>query len=314
MDSHKDRPHADMICIGGANVDRKLRTLAVLQMGTSNPSVQFEAFGGVARNVAENLARLGLPTQLISAVGDDAAGRALMAQAASVGLSTQNTWVARDAATGSYTAVLDDGGQMVLALAAMPLIDGLTPQFLRRSSAERARARLTALDLNLPASSVAALLEEARERGGALVAVAVSEPKMSRLPRDLRGLQCLILNRGELRALLPEAGSDTAAFACLHGRGVRQIVLTQGAAGIVCSEVGGAVRHLPAPAVEVVDVTGAGDALAAGICAGLYEFPHDIDTACQIGLRLAALTLQTTVTVHPDLNPAWLGALHPHLS
>ena len=314
MDSHKDRPPADMVCIGGANIDRKLRTLGALQMGTSNPSVQFEAFGGVARNVAENLARLGLPTQLISAVGDDTAGRALMAQAASVGLSTQNTWVAPDAATGSYTAVLDDRGQMVLALAAMPLTDGLTPQFLSRSSAERARARLTVLDLNLPASSVAALLEDARERGGTLVAVAVSEPKMSRLPQDLRGLQCLILNRGELQALLPEAGSDTAAFASLHDRGVRQIVLTQGAAGIVCSEVGRAVRRLPAPAVEVVDVTGAGDALAAGICAGLYESPHDIDTACQIGLRLAALTLQTTATVHPDLSPAWLNALHPQLS
>jgi pseudouridine kinase len=303
-----------MVCIGGANIDRKLRTLAALQMGTSNPSVQFEAFGGVARNVAENLTRLGLPAQLISAVGDDAAGRALLAQAASVGLSTWNTWVAPDAATGSYTAVLDDRGQMVLALAAMPLTDGLTPQFLSRSSAERALARLTVLDLNLPASTVAALLEDARERGGALVAVAVSEPKMNRLPQDLRGLQCLILNRGELRALLPEAASDTEAFACLHGRGVRQIVLTQGAAGIVCSEVGGAVRRLPAPAVEVVDVTGAGDALAAGICAGLYESPHDIGAACQIGLRLAALTLQTTATVHPDLSPAWLNALHPQLS
>jgi pseudouridine kinase len=151
------------------------------------------------------------------------------------------------------------------------------------------------------------LLEEAREWGRALVAVAVSEPKMDRLPRDLRGLQCLILNRGELQALLPEARDDAEAFAALHGRGVRQIVLTQGAAGVICSEAGEAVRHLPAAAVEVVDVTGAGDAFAAGICAGLCQSPHDLDAACRIGLRLAALTLQTTDTVHPDLSPAWLS-------
>ncbi len=308
MDSQKDAPHADLVCIGGANIDRKLRTLGTLQMGTSNPSVQFEAFGGVARNVAENLARLGLPTQLISAVGDDAVGRALMAQAASVGLSTQNTWVAPGAATGSYTAVLDDRGQMVLALAAMPLTDHLTPQFLRQSSAQRTVARLTVLDLNLPAGSVAALLEEARERGRALVVVAVSEPKMDRLPRDLRGLQCLILNRGELQALYPEARDDTEAFASLHGRGVQQIVLTQGAAGVFCSQAGETVRHLSAPVVDVVDVTGAGDAFAAGACAGLYRFPHDLDAACKIGLRLAALTLQTAATVHPELSPAWLSA------
>jgi len=308
MDWHKDAPHAELVCIGGANIDRKLRTLATLQMGTSNPSVQFEAFGGVARNVAENLARLGLPTQLISAVGDDAAGSALLAQAASIGVSTQHTWVAPGAATGSYTAVLDDSGQMVLALAAMPLTDHLTPQFLRQSSAQRTLARLTVLDLNLPASSVAALLEEARERGKALVAVAVSEPKMDRLPRDLRGLQCLILNRGELQALLPEARDDAEAFATLHDRGVQQIVLTQGAAGVICCQAGATVRHLPAPAVEVVDVTGAGDAFAAGICAGLYQLPHDLAAACKIGLRLAALTLQTTATVHPELSPAWLSA------
>ena len=308
MNWHKDAPHADLVCIGGANIDRKLRTLATLQMGTSNPSVQFETFGGVARNVAENLARLGLPTQLISAVGDDAVGRALMAQAASVGLSTQNTWVAPGAATGSYTAVLDDNGQMLLALAAMPLTDQLTPRFLKQSSAQRTRARLTVLDLNLPAGSVGALLEEAREQGHALVAVAVSEPKMDRLPRELRGLQCLILNRGELQALLPDARDDAEAIAALQGRGVQQIVLTQGGDGVICSQAGEPTRHLPAPAVEVVDVTGAGDAFAAGVCVGLYQSPHDLAAACKIGLRLAALTLQTTATVHPELGPAWLSA------
>jgi len=308
MDCHRDAPHAELVCIGGANIDRKLRTLATLQMGTSNPSVQFEAFGGVARNVAENLARLGLPTQLISAVGDDAAGGALLAQAASIGVSTQHTWVAPGAATGSYTAVLDDRGQMLLALAAMPLTDQLTPQFLKQSNAQRTRARLTVLDLNLPALSVAALLEEARDRGHAMVAVAVSEPKMNRLPQDLRGLQCLILNRGELQALLPEVRDDAQAFAALHGRGVGQIALTQGSDGVVCSQVGESVRHLPAAAVDVVDVTGAGDAFAAGVCAGLYQSPHDLAAACRIGLRLAALTLQTTATVHPELSPAWLGA------
>jgi pseudouridine kinase len=164
------------------------------------------------------------------------------------------------------------------------------------------------LDLNLPANTVAALLDEARRRGRVLVAVAVSEPKMDRLPPDLRGLQCLILNRGELRAILPDAKSDAEAFAALHHRGVRQVVLTQGSAGIVCGELGMPVRHLPAPAVEVVDVTGAGDAFAAGVCAELSRFPHDLDAACRTGLRLATLTLQTTATVHPDLGPAWLNA------
>jgi pseudouridine kinase len=295
-----------LICIGGANIDRKLRTLGALCMGTSNPASQRETPGGVARNVAENLARLGLPAQLISAVGDDAAGRALLAGAAEAGLSTQGTLVAAGEVTGSYTAVLDDAGAMVLALAAMPLAERLTPDFLRRSSAQRQQARLIVLDLNLPADSLALLLQEARNTAALVIAVAVSEPKMRRLPEDLRGLHGLILNRGELRAAA--TGTEDAALASLHQRGVRQVIVTDGGAGLICSEAGSPPQRLTPPATPVVDVTGAGDAFAAGVCAALYQNPaQDLVTACQLGLQLAALTLQTEATVHPDVSPCWLA-------
>ena len=295
-----------VLCIGGGNIDRKLRLLGPLQMGTSNPAASpLETPGGVARNVAENLARLGLPTQLICAVGDDAGGRALLAQAADIGLSTQGCWVAADETTGSYTAVLDDSGAMLMAISAMPLTEQLTPGLLRKSAAQRLQAALIVLDLNLPAASVAMLLREAQGHGAPVLAVAVSAPKMKRLPKDLRGLQCLILNRGELLAL----GDPSPAV--LHQRGVPQVIVTDGAHGVVCSQVGSSPQHLAAPRVKaVIDVTGAGDAFAAGVCAGLWQQPHDLLRAARLGLQLAALTLQTEATVHPDISPAWLEA-HP---
>src|SRR5476649_2289696 len=55
-----------VMCIGAANLDRKLRTLAPLQMGTSNPASAEEVHGGVARNIAENLARLNVPATLLT--------------------------------------------------------------------------------------------------------------------------------------------------------------------------------------------------------------------------------------------------------
>jgi pseudouridine kinase len=64
---------------------------------------------------------------------------------------------------------------------------------------------------------------------------------------------------------------------------------------------------LPAPAVEVLDVTGAGDAFSAGVCASLYQDPQDLALACRRGLALSALTLQTEATVHPDLGPELLS-------
>lgn len=313
---------AAIVCIGGANIDRKLRLAGALQMGSSNPATQSETPGGVARNVAENLARLGLSTQLISALGDDAAGRGLLAQAAGCGLSTQGCLLATDEPTGSYTAVLDAAGEMLAGFAAMSVAARLTPEFLSRSSAQRSMARLIVADLNLPADSVALLLQEAHANIGKptaapLLIVAVSVPKMAHLPADLRGLHSLILNLAELQALtglpLTQMTSSAAALQqaldAVHARGARHVLLTRGADGLVCSSAGHPAHYLAAAslvAADVVDVTGAGDAFAAGVAAGLFHDPTQLRAACQIGLHMAALTLQTTATVHPQISPTLL--------
>ncbi len=321
---------AAIVCIGGANIDRKLRLGAALQMGSSNPATQSETPGGVARNVAENLARLGLSTQLISALGDDAAGRGLVAQAAGCGLSTQGCLLATDEPTGSYTAVLDASGEMLAGFAAMSVAARLTPEFLSRSAAQRAAARLIVADLNLPADSVALLLQEAqanigRPNAAPLLIVAVSVPKMAHLPADLRGLHSLILNLAELQSLTglpltPQAddGEESGAAAlqqaldAVHARGARHVLLTRGADGLVCSSAARPALYLaaaPLPVADLMDVTGAGDALAAGVAAGLFHDPTQLQAACHMGLRLAALTLQTAATVNPQISPSLLDNL-----
>lgn len=305
---------APIVCIGGSNLDRKLRTLAPLQMGTSNPVSQRETPGGVARNVAENLARLGLPVHLLSAVGDDPAGRELLAHAARLGIATSGSLQTADAATGSYTAVLDADGAMLLALAQMALTERLSPDFLRLTTAQRASASLTVIDLNLPADSVAQLISEAAADTRPLIVVAVSVPKMARLPQDLSGVHCLLLNEGELAALcggkpLTSASTLRRAHRQLRERGLQQLVITQGAAGVLYSD-GDELLAMPAPGVPVLDVTGAGDAFAAGVCASLYQDPLDLALACRRGLALSALTLQTEATVHPDLGPELLQSIN----
>src|SRR5690606_24733751 len=60
-----------VVCIGGANVDRKFRMEKPAQMGTSNPASVTRSVGGVARNVAENLGRLGHRVKLMSIAGND---------------------------------------------------------------------------------------------------------------------------------------------------------------------------------------------------------------------------------------------------
>ena len=299
-----------VVCLGGANVDRKLRVAAPVRPGSSNPATARETFGGVARNVAENLARCGVPVQLLAAVGQDAAGRALLDDAAQAGIDVHAVQVIGEALTGSYTAVLDRDGSLFVALADMDLCEQLTPDWLAQHADVCRGAALVVADLNLPATTLAALVTAAAEEGAPpLVLVAVSEAKMARLPPRLHGVRLLVLNRGELAAW---AGTEALApgVARLQAAGVRDVVVTLGAAGLChTTAAAGALVFLAAPAVPaeaVVDVTGAGDALAAGLCHGLWSgavADHGWSPVCARALARAAWTVQCAETVAPDAGP-----------
>ncbi|MBQ5946575.1 carbohydrate kinase [Massilia sp. ST3] len=301
-----------IVCVGASNLDRKLRTLAKLAMATSNPARQDESFGGVARNIAENLARLGTPVALVTAVGNDASGRALLAHAEDAGIDTRAALRLDGHATGTYTAVLDHDGDMAVALADMAIHDEMTPAFLAARAQQRGAAALVVADLNLPRESIAALVEDAARDRVPLVLVAVSEPKMARLPRKLAGVRLLILNVGELAARVgrPLEGEDEIAAACIEVQrdGVQDLVVTQGGAGVFYTGPGG-LAHLTAPAAQVVDVTGAGDAFAAAVCWSLHSGDNGLALACRRGLQLAALTIGCAQTVYPQLAPGHLDGL-----
>jgi pseudouridine kinase len=305
-----------ILCIGASNIDRKLRAVQALHMGSSNPAQLVESHGGVARNVAENLGRLGVGVQLLTAVGHDAAGQTLLAHLHNVGVRTEGSLQIESEATGSYTAVLDAQGELVLAMAHMTLVEQLTPAFIAQTLGLRQGAKLLVMDLNLPADSVAALQKEALQTHATLIAVAVSQPKMARLGKSLAGIDTLILNRAELETLtghaLPLQREVSAAFTALHALGLRRLVVTLGVQGAFFgdSALGHTrVQRVRAPlvaAADVVDVSGAGDAFCAGLCWQLLRQPSDLKTACEKGLQLAALTVQTDATVHPKISAALL--------
>ena len=302
-----------VVCIGGANIDRKLRSKAPLQLGTSNPVYQEESYGGVARNIAENLARLGASTRLLCAVGDDAAGQSLLAQADSIGIDVGASLQVAGALSGTYTALLNDAGELVLAMAHMELCETITSEFLVSRQQQRANAIMTVADLNLPLESIQLLLDEAKHSLIPLVIVAVSQPKMARLPEHLAGLRLLILNQAELEQRHGNSFANheeiIAAGRHLQSQGVQDVIVTLGEGGVLFSHSEGSDDWIVLPAApvhpdEIVDVTGAGDAFVAGVCWSLSEAPTDLKLACQRGQLLAALTLKTASTVAQSLHPS----------
>ncbi len=307
-------PHnRPIVCLGAANLDRKLRAYGTLRMGTSNPARQDESFGGVARNIAENLARLSTPVSLITVIGDDSSGKALLDHAEAAGIDTRGSLKLSGVCSGTYTAVLDDHGEMMLALADMALYDSLTPEFLASRQPQRTVGALTVADMNLPIDTLRTLLADGGRDSIPLVIVAVSQPKMAHLPENLAGLRLLILNQGELEVRVGRAlkTEDELLAACreVQAQGAQDVIVTRGGTGVAFTTPNG-IGHLEAPDAHIIDVTGAGDAFAAAVCWSLFHGSEDLALACRRGLRLSAMTLECEETVCPYISPDILSEIH----
>lgn len=300
---------ARVVVIGGANVDVLARSAARVVAGTSNPGTTFLGHGGVGRNVAENLARLGTTTDLVAAVGDDALGATLLTDAAAAGVGVD--LVRRTATpTGTYTAVLDADGELVVAVADMAATEALDADDVRRVADRVAAADLLILDGNLSPATVLAAATTAAEAGTPVVLDPVSVPKARRLVPALQaGHRWLTLtpNRDELAALtgLPVDGEDDLAAAAdvLHGLGVEQVWVRLGPAGSLLSTAGERVALPPVAATAVVNVTGAGDAMLGAYCHALLAGRSPVDAA-RFGHAAAALTVADLHPVRPDLSVA----------
>ncbi len=113
---------ARVLVIGASGLDVIGRIETALQPGTSNPAHIRTSMGGSARNVAANLARLGQPVSLISAVGSDRAGREILAQAKASGIHTSAFLRSQALPTGFYMGVLNPQGGLEFAVDDMRVI------------------------------------------------------------------------------------------------------------------------------------------------------------------------------------------------
>jgi pseudouridine kinase len=287
-----------IICIGGAAVDRKYRAFNPVRSGTSNPVRGERSFGGVARNVAENLARLGCPVALLSCIGADESGRSLSSHLHSAGVDPAGLIVVDEARTAEYSAVLEPDGSLAIAFADMEVLDHLTPERLQSLRPSLERADWLFADCNLPPASLAFIVEMACGSRCRLAVDAVSVAKSKRLPADLSGVDLLFLNLDEAGALLgAEFTEPKAAAGRLLERGAARIVLTLGADGCLGADADN-IRQMPAELTDIVDVTGAGDAMVAGVLSTL-SVGGSFQDAIAAGTKAAAATIASKESVIP---------------
>ena len=292
--------------IGGANIDIYGKAAAALVAGDSNPGSVRVSAGGVARNVAENLARLRVDARLVSVVGRDHYGDTLLSLTRQAGVDTRDVDEIAGAATSTYLSVAGPEGDMRVAINDMAVMDSLDAGRLRRHEAMLRQAALVVVDGNLPADTLGWIADTLD--GRTLFADAVSAAKAPRLRRCLGAVHTLKMNALEAEALtgLPaRSHAELSELAPqLHAQGVERVFVTLGDAGVFFStdEARGITRW--ARREQAVENSGgAGDAFLAGLAyAWLERLP--LDESLQVALAAAQITLGATESTAPELSLA----------
>jgi pseudouridine kinase len=295
-------PH--VLVIGAASIDVKGRAGKPLQHGTSVPGEIHVSFGGVGRNVAENLARLGQATVLLSAVGRDPFGAQILEHTAGAGVDVSRVIITAECHSAAYVALLDEVGGKAFAVDEMGTMRLVTPAYIRAHRGLFQDAAMLVLDGNLSPQALVSAIQAAK-RHGVPVAVDPASPTLApRLRKHLAGLAMVRPNLAEAAILCghPIQGRTEAMMAAkeLVVQGVGTAVITLAEEGL-CYATSESHGYIPAIRCEVVDYTGAGDALTSAVVYGMVNgFP--IDESLRLGVSAATLTLKCSDTVCPDLS------------
>ncbi|MCA0432361.1 MAG: carbohydrate kinase family protein [Proteobacteria bacterium] len=269
---------SDVVVVGGANIDIKAKSIEANRLGTSNPGVVVTSPGGVGRNIAHNLARLGAKVDLISVVGQGAHGAAILDMTRDAGVDMSGV-VTAPISTGTYVALLDHDGELITALNDMRAVEMITPEMVRSNEARLHGAHYVVADCNLRTDTLVTIAEMV---GPKLIIEPVSVPKSEKLLKALARQQVLLASPNfDQMEHLSGTRDIYEAISFLHRKGLRNAVLHAGPEGAFVSD-GKEVEHVAAqPPERIVDVTGAGDAAVAGLVFGLLQGDSLVDAAAR---------------------------------
>ena len=146
-----------IVIAGAAHLDRLGHTHGPTVSNTSNPGWFHDTLGGAALNVASSLAALGQDVTLISCVGGDAVGQDVISGLATRGVSTKIAPLP-DQQSATYTAIVNNHGDLIIALADMECYDYFDPAFVIEGLATLGASDWLLIDANLPSDALEAMV------------------------------------------------------------------------------------------------------------------------------------------------------------
>jgi pseudouridine kinase len=291
-----------VVLAGAANLDILGFTKDPLIPHDSNPGHVRLCPGGVSRNIAENLSRLGIRTELVTAVGNGIAGKYILENCAAEGISTRHSLILQDTTSSIYLALMDNDGDMALALSDMSISDNITKEYLRKKKELFDSASVIVADTCLSSESLEYLLENAGSKTTCIDPVSVTKGR--KLIPLVGSIHTLKMNKLEAEALsgMEITDNDSLRRAGEHflKKGTQRVYITLGAEGVFYCSADTHGFYTPPP-IGVVNATGAGDAFMAGVVyASLNQYT--IDETVRISTAAAGLALSGESTVNPDMS------------
>ena len=300
-----------IIVAGSVFVDIKGHPEGVYIPDGRNAGRVEQVHGGVARNIAEDIARAGGDVVFLGLVDDSAAGREVVEHLEAVGVDAGRVRAVKDG-MGIWLAVFDDRGDVAASISKRPDLRPLLDLLREEGDEIFAGADSVLFELDLEEENVAAICALAEKHAvpacAAVSNMSIAAQRSGYLPK----LRCFVCNDQEWGMLAPGPWGDMepeaiaeALSAPMEHLGLQALVVTLGKRGAVWAE-GGKHGFCPPEDVPVVDVAGAGDSFFAGVGYGL-SLGKSLEEACRIGSRMAGKVITTTQSVCPPMTAEELG-------
>lgn len=292
-----------VVVVGGANVDIHGVPSYELVEADSNVGTVLTCAGGVARNIAENLSRLGACTRLLAPIGQDRHGDFLHQHSVDAGIDMSFVLRHPNLPTSTYLSILNNQGSMQLAISDMDIMESLNPAYLKSHETMLKQADLIIVDCNINEETLEYLLTNFPDQ--AKFVDTVSTRKAMKIKPYLRGIHTLKPSLAEAQALSglqAEQHDELPRLAeWFHQQGVERLVISLGDAGVFCSTPQGHAVHEALDVSNPVNTDGAGDAFVAGLA---FAWLQKWELARSIGFAqaTAAVTISDKNTNHSALT------------
>jgi ribokinase len=284
-----------VLVVGSVNLDATLSMARIPAAGETVSGARLShQQGGVGANQAVAAARSGAPTELVAALGTDAAAETLLGALRDSGVGVERCHRLDDVPSGQASIWVDESGEnrIVVAGGANERLDAEAVQ----AGLEGVSPAVVLCQLETPIEAAAAALDWARKNGALGMLNASPALPAAELPR---GASVIVVNEGEAQAITGGKGSAEAdAAAIATALDAETVVITRGGDGALAHHRGQTVTR-DSPKVEPVDTTGAGDAFTGALAARLAagdELADALTFACAVG-ALATTGVGATAAV-----------------